>query len=218
MERDGGQGAQSFRAAAVKRLDRLIAGLTAVSRGGVWAGGVLLFAACFMIGIEVVGRKFFGFSFEGVDELSGYVLAIASAWAFGFTLISRTHVRIDTLYVALPRRAQLALDVLAMASIVGFFGFVAWFAWLLLHRSLLLSAKAMTPLQTPLAIPQAMWVAGLVLFVLIAALLLLRALIALAAGDATTATRLIGSRTQRQEVAEEIEAAQAILAREKAAP
>lgn len=199
-------------------LDRLIAGLSAVSRAGVWAGGVLLFAACFMIGIEVVGRKFFGFSFEGVDELSGYVLAIASAWAFGFTLISRTHVRIDTLYVAMPARVRIAMDMLAAASIVAFFGFVAWFAWLLLQRSLLLSARAMTPLQTPLAIPQALWLAGLVLFVLIAAALLLRAGLALLAGDTATSARLIGSRTQRQEVEEEIEAAQAILAREKPAP
>jgi len=202
----------------VRLLDGLIAALSAVSRAGVWVGGVLLFAACFMIAAEVLGRRFFGFSFEGVDELSGYVLAIASAWAFGFTLISRTHVRIDTLYVALPRRAQAALDVLAMASIVGFFGFVAWFAWLLLQRSLLLSSKAMTPLQTPLAIPQALWVAGLALFVLIAFLLLLRAVLALAQGDAARAAALIGSRTQRQEVAEEIEVAQAILAREKQGP
>jgi TRAP-type C4-dicarboxylate transport system permease small subunit len=218
VERDGRQGVEPVRAAAVTILDRLIAGLSAVSRAGVWAGGVLLFAACFMIGVEVVGRKFFGFSFEGVDELSGYVLAIASAWAFGFTLISRTHVRIDTLYGAVPQRVQVLLDLLAMASIVGFFGFVAWFAWLLLQRSLSLSAKAMTPLQTPLAIPQAMWVAGLVLFVVIAALLLLRAILALAAGDPATSAKLIGSRTQRQEVEEEIEAAQAILAREKSAP
>lgn len=202
----------------MRLLDGLIAALSAVSRAGVWVGGVLLFAACFMIAAEVLGRRFFGFSFEGVDELSGYVLAIASAWAFGFTLISRTHVRIDTLYVALPRRAQAALDVLAMASIVGFFGFVAWFAWLLLQRSLLLSSKAMTPLQTPLAIPQALWVAGLALFVLIAFLLLLRAVLALAQGDAARAAALIGSRTQRQEVAEEIEVAQAILAREKQGP
>lgn len=202
----------------MRLLDRLIAGLSALSRAGVWAGGLLLFAACGMIAAEVVGRRFFSFSFEGVDELSGYVLAIASAWAFGFTLISRTHVRIDTLYVAVPAGVKLAMDVLAMASLVGFFGFATWFAWLLLQRSLSLSARAMTPLQTPLAIPQALWVAGLVLFVLLGALLLIRACLALAVGDRAGAARLIGSRTQRDEVAEEITSAQAILAREKAQP
>jgi TRAP-type C4-dicarboxylate transport system permease small subunit len=202
----------------VKALDTLLAGLTAVSRAGVWAGGVLLFAACLVIGAEVVGRKLFNFSFEGVDELSGYVLAIASAWAFAFTLLGRTHVRIDTLYVVVPVRVRIAFDLLAIGSIVAFFGFVAWFAWLLLQRSLLLGSKAMTPLQTPLAIPQALWVTGLVFFVLVAAVLWLRAVLALLAGDTATANRLIGSRTQSQEVEEEIEAAQSILAREKAAP
>jgi TRAP-type C4-dicarboxylate transport system permease small subunit len=199
-------------------LDKLLAGLTAVSRAGVWVGGALLFAACLMIGAEVVGRKLFNFSFEGVDELSGYVLAIASAWAFAFTLLSRTHVRIDTLYVTMPPRVRAAMDLLAITSIVAFFGFVAWFAWLLLQRSLLLGSKAMTPLQTPLSIPQGFWVAGLVFFVLVAAVLWLRAVAALLAGDAATAGRLIGSRTQQQEVEEEIEAAQSILAREKPAP
>lgn len=202
----------------MRLLDRILAGLTAISRAGVWAGGVLLFAACFMIGAEVLGRKFLNFSFEGVDELSGYVLAIASAWSFGFALISRTHVRIDTLYAAMPLRMRAAMDVLAMTSIVAFFGFVAWFAWLLLQRSLLLGGRAMTPLQTPLAIPQAFWVAGLVLFVLIAAVLWLRAVLALVGGDLATSARLIGSRTQREEVAEEIEAVQGILAREKPGP
>jgi TRAP-type C4-dicarboxylate transport system permease small subunit len=202
----------------VRLLDALVAGLSAISRAGAWFGGLLLFAAAAMIGVEVVGRKFFNFSFEGVDELSGYVLAIASAWAFGFTLVSRTHVRIDTLYVALPARARAALDVLAAASLVGFFGFVAWFAWLMLQRSIGLGSRAMTPLQTPLAIPQALWVAGLVLFVLVAAALLARALAALVAGDRARAAALIGSRSQQQEVQEEISAVQSILAREKAVP
>lgn len=199
-------------------LDRILAGLTAISRAGVWMGGVLLFATCVMIGIEVVGRKFFGFSFEGVDELSGYVLAIASAWAFGFTLVSRTHVRIDTLYVTMPPRVRAAMDLISITSIVAFFGFVTWFAWLVLQRSLLLGGRAMTPLQTPLAIPQSFWVAGLALFVLIAAVLWLRAVLALVTGDMATSARLIGSRTQNEEVAEEIEAVQSILAREKSAP
>lgn len=199
----------------MRALDRLIAGLAAVSRAGVWAGGVLLFATCLLIAAEVLGRKFLGFSFEGVDELSGYVLAIASAWAFAFTLLGRTHVRIDTLYVVVPARLRAAMDILSIASLVAFFGFVAWFAWLLLQRSLLLGSKSMTPLQTKLAIPQALWVSGLAFFVLVAAVLLLRAVVALAAGDAATASRLIGSRTAQQEVEEEIEAAQAILAREK---
>ncbi|QXM26041.1 TRAP transporter small permease [Elioraea tepida] len=197
-------------------LDRLIGVLGALARGGAWFGGALLFAAAFMIGAEVLLRKLAGISIGGADELAGYVLAIASAWAFGFALLSRAHIRIDTLYALLPKRLQALLDLVALALTTFFFGFLAWFAWAYLMRTVSLGARSMTPLQTPLAIPQSLWVAGLIVFVSLAALLWLRALIAVLAGDLTTSARLIGSRTAKQEVEEEIAEAKAILERDAA--
>lgn len=199
-------------------LDRLIALLAALSRAGAWFGGVLLFAAAVMIGAEVLLRKLGGVSIGGADELSGYVLAIASAWAFGFSLLARAHIRIDTLYALLPRRLQALLDLVALAATTFFFGFTAWFAWAQLMRSASLGARSMTPLATPLVIPQSLWVAGLVTFVLLAALLWLRALLAVLAGDLATSARLIGSRSAREEVEEGIAEAEAILTRAQGRP
>ncbi len=195
-------------------LDRLIALLSALSRAGAWFGGLLLFAASFMIGAEVLLRKFAGISIGGADELSGYVLAISSAWAFGFSLLARAHIRIDTLYALLPQRFQALLDIVALGATTFFFGFTAWFAWAHLMRTVSLNARSMTPMQTPLVYPQSLWVAGLLAFVLLAALLWLRSLLAVLTGDLATSARLIGSRTARQEVEEEIADAEAILARE----
>ena len=195
-------------------LDRLIALLAALARGGAWFGGLLLFAASFIIGAEVLLRKLAGVSIGGADELSGYVLAIASAWAFGFSLLARAHIRIDTLYALLPQRFQALLDLLALALTTFFFGFTAWFAWAHLMRSISLGARSMTPMQTPLVIPQSLWVAGLSAFVALAALLWLRALLAVLAGDLATSARLIGSRTAKQEVEQEIAEAKAILSRD----
>jgi hypothetical protein len=62
----------------------------------------------------------------------------------------------------------------------------------------------MSPLGTPLALPQAAWVAGLTLFVAVALLLILRASWALLRGDLVTVRRLAGPRT----LAEELEAGQ----------
>jgi TRAP-type C4-dicarboxylate transport system permease small subunit len=197
-------------------LDRLIALFAGLSRGGAWFGGLMLFAASFMIGAEVLLRKLAGLSIGGADELSGYVLAIASAWGFGFSLLGRAHIRIDTLYGLLPQRLQAILDLLALALTTFFFGFTAWFAWAHLMRSVSLGARSMTPLQTPLVIPQSLWVAGLICFVALAVLLWLRALLAVVAGDLVTSARLIGSRTARQEVEQEIAEAQAILSRDPA--
>jgi TRAP-type C4-dicarboxylate transport system permease small subunit len=194
-------------------LDRLIALLAALSRAGAWFGGILLFGASFMIGAEVLLRKLAGISIGGADEISGYVLAVASAWAFGFSLLARTHIRIDTLYALLPQRIQALLDLVALAATTFFFGFTAWFAWAYLMRSISLGARSMTPMQTPLVIPQSLWVAGLVSFVVLAALLWLRSLLAFLTGDLATSARLIGSRTAKQEVEEEIADAQTNLKR-----
>lgn len=197
-------------------LDRLIALLSALARIGAWLGGALLLAASFMIGAEVLLRRLAGISLGGADEISGYILAVTSAWAFGFSLLARAHVRIDTIYALLPQRLRAILDLFALALTTFFFGFTAWFAWAQLMRSVSLGARAMTPLQTPLAIPQALWVAGLISFVALAALLWLRSLLAVLAGDLATSARLIGSRTARQEVEQEIAEAQAILSRDPA--
>lgn len=194
-------------------LDRLIALLTALSRAGAWFGGILLFGASFMIGAEVLLRKLAGISIGGADEISGYILAVSSAWAFGFSLLARAHIRIDTLYALLPQRIQALLDLLALGVTTFFFGFTAWFAWAYLMRSISLGARSMTPMQTPLVIPQSLWVAGLISFVILAALLWLRSLLALLTGDLRTSARLIGSRTAKQEVEEEIADAQANLKR-----
>ena len=55
-------------------------------------------------------------------------------------------------------------------------------------------------------VPQLLWVLGLVMFLAIAVLLLIRALVALIAGDLATVRRLVGSRTLREEVAAELAA------------
>ena len=41
----------------------------------------------------------------GADELSGYALAISSAWGFSSALLSRSHIRIDTVYVRIQSSA-----------------------------------------------------------------------------------------------------------------
>ena len=91
-------------------MDRLLALSYRVARAGTWFGCGLLIAASVLIGIDVVIRKLFGLSIGGADELSGYALGIASAWAFAYGLLERAHVRIDSLYVTLPRWVRATLD------------------------------------------------------------------------------------------------------------
>ena len=175
-----------------------------VATFGAWFGGALMILASVVVGVEVVVRKVFSLSIGGADELAGYALAIGTAWSLGFALVHRAHIRIDSLYILMPRPVQVMLDVAGLLAFAGFFALVTWHGYGVLSLSIDVGARSMTRLGTPVAIPQALWVIGLVVFLLIALVLLVRALAALAMGDLATAQRLIGSRTATQELEEEL--------------
>lgn len=185
-------------------MDRLLAYARALSRLGAWFGCALLTAAAFVIGIDILLRKLFNLTIGGADELSGFALAIGSAWSFAFTLTERAHVRIDSLYVTLPARLCALLDILGLSVLLLFFGFVTYYGYGVLLNTIAFDAHSMSPLGTPLVYPQTLWVIGLTMFLLVALLLLVRAFIALVAGDIAAVSRLIGSRTIAQEIEREI--------------
>ena len=184
-------------------MDRLLALSYRVARAGTWFGCGLLIVASFLIGIDVVIRKLFSLSIGGADELSGYALAIASAWAFAYGLLERAHVRIDSLYVTLPRWVRATLDVFGLAVFVAVMALVAWRAFGVFSESVKLDAHSMSPIATPLVYPQALWLAGLAVFVLIGCLLLVRVFVAFVTGDTATVHRLAGSRSVTEEIGHE---------------
>jgi len=184
-------------------MDTLIELSRKVARVGTWFGCGLLIAASFLIGIDVVIRKLFNLSIGGADELSGYALAIGSAWALAHGLLERAHVRIDSFYVVLPRGVQASLDVIGLAVFLAFMALVAWRAYGVFSESVKLDAHSMSPIATPLVYPQALWVAGLVFFVAVGALVLARILVAFVTGDVATVQGLAGSRTVTEEIEHE---------------
>jgi len=119
-------------------------------------------------------------------------------------LLSRSHIRIDTLYVRLPRRARATLDLASLAALALFFALVTWHAWGMLSLSYASGSRSMSALETPLAIPQTVWVVGLAFFVAVALLLLARALPAYVRGDLDRLFQAIGSKSAVAEAKEEI--------------
>lgn len=185
-------------------MDRLLEFARKLARTGAWFGGLLIIASAFLVGVEVVIRRAFNLTIGGADELSGFALAISTAFGLAFTLLERAHIRVDSLYVHLPVRVCALLDILGLALLLGFFGLITRHAAGVLETSWRLGARSMSPLATPLIIPQALWVAGLIMFLLIAGLLLIRALGALVTGDVVTVQRLIGSCSLTEEIEAEI--------------
>lgn len=183
-----------------------------VSRAGAIVGGAMLLAAAVTICIDIFLRYAFAKTVGGADELAGYALAIAGAWGLSIALLSRSHIRIDTVYVRVKSRAlRAALDVLSVAAFTVFGALVAWHGWGALRLSYESGSRSQSALETPLAIPQAVWFAGLAFFVAVALLLLVRALVAWARGDLDGLFRLIGSKSATAEAKEEIAAVEEAL-------
>jgi TRAP-type C4-dicarboxylate transport system permease small subunit len=171
--------------------------------GGIF-GGILLLLASLVVGVDVMLRKWFLVTLGGADELAGYALAISSAWGLAYALVKRVHIRIDSLYTLLPVRICAVLDLASVLAFAAFFGVVSWHAYFVFALSASSNSQSLSPLGTPLMLPQGLWVAGLVEFVLVALLLLVRGVVLLWAGDLAGVQRLLGSRSAVEEVDEEL--------------
>ncbi len=152
--------------------------------------------------VEMVGRKLLSFSLQGIDEIGSYTYAIVGAVGFAFALVTRSHTRVDFLLGRFPERGRAWLNVLAAVGLAAASVLCVWRSANVLAESIDLGASAATPLATPLWIPQAIWLAGWVLFALVACTAAWDAVGLLSRG----ATPLINERFGPQTLEEEIEA------------
>lgn len=165
----------------VTRINRVVA---------LAAGGMLLLCVALILA-EIVLRRF-GAGFGGTDELSGYVMAIATAWGLSWALVERAHVRIDLLRARLGQRGRGVFDILALWSMAAVVITVAWKSWSVLEKTLSTGATANTALGTPLWIPQTLWWAGWVWFAICCAIFSVIALALMLSGRADEQEELIG--------------------------
>ena len=128
------------------------------------AGGYVLLLLSLVIVFEILARKLFSFSLQGVDEIGGYVVAGTGAFGFAYALIERTHTRIDIVLGHVPRLLRNYLNILTYALVTGAALFITRYAYQALNESLLFNSHSPTPLQTPMWIPQGIWFAGLIVF------------------------------------------------------
>lgn len=164
--------------------------LARLARFAAIGSGLLLLASAALMTAEIVARRLFGHSFVGVEELVGYAFAIAMAWGFAQALFMRAHIRVDLIYLLMPVRVQRILDIVSMASFAGIMGIVVTHAWGTLAESLRLSARASSSLAMPLWIPQALWLTGLIFFLICLIALLFDLVRAVVSGNQPLAAQL----------------------------
>ncbi len=129
--------------------------------------GVMLLCCVAVVVSDIVLRQM-GHSLGGTDEISGYVMAIATSWGMGYTLLELGHVRIDLLRGRVAHKGRVLFDLFAMLSLASTITLIAYWCWPVLSRSLANGSRANTPLETPLALVQVPWFAGWVYFMLVA--------------------------------------------------
>jgi TRAP-type C4-dicarboxylate transport system permease small subunit len=155
-----------------------------------------------MVGLEVVLRRVFNASLQGADEIGGYVVAVVVAFGAAAALLERAHTRIDIFIAFLPAGARAALNALAALAMAALATFLCLRGIAALRDSLAYGSLSGTPLQTPLWLPQAVWVAGLAFFALVAVGVAAHCAVLLAR-DREALNRWYGARALSEDLAEE---------------
>ncbi|HYF07934.1 MAG TPA: TRAP transporter small permease subunit, partial [Acetobacteraceae bacterium] len=98
--------------------------------------GWWLLALSVLTCVEIVLRKFFAMSVQGVDEIGAYTLAVVSAFGFASALMVKAHARVDFLLGRLPGFVRAVLNALAYLLLAVMAGYAAWRGWAVLEESL----------------------------------------------------------------------------------
>ena len=179
-------------------------GLTFATRGSqllAWCGGALMLLSAALISLDVIARNIFASTFFESFELSTYALAATVSFGMAYALSTKAHIRIEVLYVLFPRSLRRALDILAIVSLLGVSLLMTWFGFQTLADSWALGARSNSAMSVPLAVPQAIWVAGLAWFSVTCAVLAARTFVHLARGRTDAVEKEVGVASLTEEIA-----------------
>ena len=169
----------------------------------VWVGGTLIVASALLVTAEIFLRKFFNISIGGADEISGYAFGVATTLGFAYALHERAHIRVDALYLIFPGWLRFAASFVGLALLIGFAAIAGFAAWNMVFDTLIHGSRSITPMRTPLAIPQIPWLFGWVFFVVSGIIIALASICRLGRRDQTGADALIGVKSINQQIEDE---------------
>ncbi|WP_255448595.1 TRAP transporter small permease subunit [Telmatospirillum sp. J64-1] len=165
----------------------------------------MMISLSFVIAAETILRKFFSFSFGGVDELGGYAVAIAAPLAFTVAAVEQSHIRINLLYTRLPEGVKAALNALAAVSMGILSLYLLHFTLRTVRDTQAYQSIAQTPWATPLIYPQSIWLAAMALFAVAAVILSAKACYLLLRRDWTGLNRRFGPGSVEEELQVELD-------------
>ncbi len=172
--------------------DSVLRLLRTLNRGVAYLIGVMLLVCAAFVLADILLRQV-GTSFGGTDEISGYVMAIATAWGMSFALLELSHVRIDLLRQKANPLGRSLFDIFSMIVMSAVVLIIAYQCWSVLERSIINGSNANTPLETPLVWVQGPWFAGWVWFGIVSTLTTISALALIVQGRFAESERAIGA-------------------------
>jgi len=148
-------------------VNRLLSWLARTNERIAVAAGIVLLVSVAVTLFDIIARPF-QMSLGGTDELSGYAMAIATSWGIGYALTDMAHVRVV----------------------------VAYRVWPVLAKTIKFKSTANTTLETPLWIPQSLWLAGWMWFAISSVIIAISVLIYIASGNHDKVKNVAGMRNQ----------------------
>lgn len=181
--------------------------LMVLSRWSAWAAGTMVLLTAFLICGDVLARNFLDSPIKGAFEMTGYMLAISTAWSFAFTLLQRGNIRVDIVHTKLPRRFRAVLDVMAALSLALLAILLTYHAFGVLEGSIQRESRVPFSTHIRLWYFQLLWVLGLVFFSVVSSLVGLMGIRAVLSGNLELAHKLMGPKSMDEEVKEALQAA-----------
>jgi len=86
----------------------------AVSRFLARLGGALILICAFLVSLDVVFRNVFKLAIFESSELTGYGIALATAFGLSWALVTKAHIRIEVIYNLLGVKPRAYLDICAL--------------------------------------------------------------------------------------------------------
>jgi TRAP-type C4-dicarboxylate transport system permease small subunit len=130
---------------------------------GLWIAGASLIFMILLVTVEVVCRRFLGFSLFFSYEYSGYLLIVITFMGAAFTLHEGGFTRMEVLYNRFKGKALFILDFFIYVVAFAYLLIIAYWLWIYVASSYSSGVTSISIAQTPLYIPRVFMFLGVAL-------------------------------------------------------
>ena len=137
-----------------------------ISRGAAYVSAGIVVAMFLLICLEITLRTFFASSTYVADELVAYGVGIASFFALGESLETCSLIRVGLIIERLNTMWRRIFEIFSVACIAALWMLPVYMFGLSVHRAYVRGYTSDSGFDTPLWIPQLIFLVGLTIFLL----------------------------------------------------